>query len=110
MEGQDQVNMNPAPTPNPAPAPQPMKPVEGGAGPVIGTIIILAVIILGGLYFWMQRSNTADTNVAPTTDTVGTDVDTSAIQAQSSADDTSSIETDLKATDTTTVDSGLNAS
>ena len=25
---------------------------EGSVGPVIATIIILAVIVLGGLYFW----------------------------------------------------------
>ncbi len=28
----------------------------GSAGPIIGTIVILAVIVLGGLYFWGQRS------------------------------------------------------
>jgi uncharacterized protein HemX len=28
----------------------------GSAGPIIGAIIILAVIVLGGLYFWGQRT------------------------------------------------------
>jgi hypothetical protein len=32
---------------------------EGTSGPIIGTIIILVVIILGGLYFWGQRGDEA---------------------------------------------------
>lgn len=105
MEGQDNVNINPTPAPNMG---QPVKPVEGGVGPVIATIIILAVIVLGGLYFWMQRSASNDMNTTPTSAQVT--VDTSAIDTQSSADDTASIGTDLKSTDTTSVDGSLNAS
>lgn len=108
MEGQDNVNMNPTPTPTPNMS-QPVKPVEGGVGPVIATIIILAVIVLGGLYFWMQRAASKDdTNPAPASTEVT--LDTSAIDTQSSSDDTSSIDTDLKSTNTSNVDSSLNAS
>lgn len=28
----------------------------GGAGPIIGIIVILAIVVLGGLYFWKERS------------------------------------------------------
>jgi len=101
MDGQNQMNpgMN-----------QPVKPEESGVGPIIATIIILAVIVLGGLYFWNQRtSSMEDTNgTVPTT--YGTDADTSAIDSQSNSDDTTSIQNDLNTTNTTSVDSGLNAS
>jgi hypothetical protein len=42
-----------------------MQPQESSVGPVIATIVILAVIVLGGLYFWSQRPSTT----APTTST-----------------------------------------
>jgi hypothetical protein len=32
---------------------------NGSTGPIVGVIIILAVIVLGGLYFWNQRANVA---------------------------------------------------
>jgi len=36
---------------------------ESSVGPVVATIVILAVIVLGGLYFWSQRSSgTTPTN------------------------------------------------
>ena len=87
---------------------------EGSVGPVIATIIILAVVVLGGLYFWGQR------NVGTTTDIYGnpvssstpsvTTVDTSAIDTQSSSDNPASIQNDLKSTDTNNLGSGINAS
>jgi uncharacterized protein YxeA len=45
---------------------------EGSVGPVVATIIILAVVVLGGLYFWGQRN--ANT---PNTDIYGNPVSTS---------------------------------
>ncbi|MDB5253971.1 MAG: hypothetical protein JWL80_37 [Parcubacteria group bacterium] len=78
---------------------------EGSVGPVIATIIILAVIVLGGLYFWHERSASNALDPYATS----TDV-TSGINNVSSSDDTSSIEADLNSTDTTTVDGTINAS
>ena len=44
------------PTPNPAPQAAnraPMSaPSDSGAGPIVGAIIIVAVLVLGGLYYW----------------------------------------------------------
>ena len=86
---------------------------EGSTGPIIGTIIILAVVVLGGLYFWGQR------NVAPTTDIYGnpvsptnstTTVDTTTIDTQSSSDNPASIQNDLKSTNTDNLGSQINAS
>lgn len=33
----------------------PQKP--HGAGPMIGTVIVVALLIIGGLYFWGERLN-----------------------------------------------------
>ena len=77
---------------------------EGSAGPIIGIIIILAVIILGGFYFWSQRdtrgSDLEDTDTARIGD----------IQLKSNSDELQSIEADLNATEIDNLDAELNAS
>ncbi|MDP2641921.1 MAG: hypothetical protein Q8P21_01355 [bacterium] len=70
----------------------------GSAGPVISVIVILAIIILGGLYFWNQRG--ATDNGAALDD----------INTQSESDDTTSIEADLESTDIENLDAEINAS
>lgn len=75
---------------------------EGSAGPVIGTIIILAVIVLGGLYFWGQRAGNQVMEEAEVGDVV------SGIMTQSESDATLDIEADLKATNIDDIDSQLN--
>jgi uncharacterized protein HemX len=77
---------------------------EGSAGPVIGIIIILAVIVLGGLYFWGQRTNETaqeEDNLAAELDEIGN---------QSSSDEVTAIEADLQSTDIESLDAELNAS
>ncbi len=74
---------------------------EGSVGPVIGTIIILAVILLGGLYFWSNRNQLQNANTQGQTQ--------DELNAQSNSDDLDSIQTDLNSTDYN-VDSELNAS
>jgi len=80
---------------------------ESSVGPVVGTIIILAIIVVGGLYFWGQHKAA----VAPTQeDTSALDAQTvNQIQTQSSSDDTTSIQQDLQNTNTS-VDTELQAS
>ena len=94
---------------------QKMNTGEGSIGPIIATIIILAILVLGGLYFWNQRVaqiNNANLNNQPGTSTssVATDAAVNTINQQSTSDSTASIEADLKATDITNVDSQLNGS
>ena len=81
---------------------------EGGdsAGPIIGIIVILVIIILGGLYFWSQREGN-DTTI---NDATITDEALESINTQSELDDTASIEADLDATDIENLDAELNAS
>ncbi len=71
------------------------------AGPVIGVIVILAIIILGALYFWSQRAD----NEALMTDEVVESID-----LQSDSDAAAAIEADLDATDIENLDAELNAS
>lgn len=71
----------------------------GSAGPVIGIIVILVIILLGGLYFWNQRA-----------EEMMTDEDLNSINSQSDSDETNSIEADLESTDVDNLDSEFNAS
>lgn len=81
---------------------------ENSVGPVVGLIIILAVIILGGLYFWGERNNSGSGDLTSPS-TAQSDADTAAIEAQSSSDDVDSIQGDLNNTNTETLDADLNA-
>jgi len=77
-----------------------MEENKSGIGSIIGTIIIIAIIILGGLYFWGKRveenklkENLVKENVEP----VIVD-ETTAIKSVGSGDELASIETDLNTT------------
>lgn len=78
----------------------PQMPQENGssAGPIIGAIVILAVIIFGVLYF-MDGRNDAD---------LREDLNSVGIGTQSSSDGLDSIEADLDATDIENADYDLN--
>lgn len=77
---------------------------EGSVGPVIGTIIILAVILLGGLYFWGNRNDVQNANIEGQTQD-----ELDQINTQSDSDDLNSIQDDLNSTDVN-VGSEINAS
>lgn len=70
---------------------------NGKTGGVIATIVVLAVIIIGALYFWGQRAGESIS-----------DKTLESINAQSSSDETVNIEADLNATDLEDLDSELN--
>ena len=74
-------------------------PRSGSTGFIVATLVLLAVIVLGGLYFWKARG-----------DSVANDAAVQEIGQQSSSDDTASIESDLKATNVNSVDYDLNES
>ena len=89
--------MNPnmsAPTPG-AGAPR------SGAGFVVATIIILAVILAGAVYFWKARSASAP---------AANDAALNQIQNQSAADDAASINADLNSTNVDNADYDLTPS
>ncbi len=69
----------------------------GSTGLIIGAIVIIAIIILGGLYFWGQRADDSDA----VTDTINT---------PNTSDEAAAIEADLNVTDIENLDAELNAS
>ena len=69
----------------------------GWAGLIIGVIITLAIIILGGFYFWGQRVDVTDGTVE-------------SINTQGTPDEATAIEADLNTTDIENLDAELNAS
>jgi len=71
-------------------------------GGIIGIIIVIAVIILGGLYFWGKRVEETQIETNPSTMTQETtDQQASVINSTSSSDTLDSISADLSATQTT---------
>lgn len=83
---------------------------KSSIGSLIGTIIIIALIVLGGLYFWGKRIEEAKQKQIllsenNSTETVqNSDSDQTAL---SGGDDVDSIDADLKATNTTNLSSEL---
>lgn len=78
-----------------------MEPQKSGVGSIIATIIIIALIILGGLYFWGKRveeNKTKENLVTDSTQPTTEDSETMAIKNTSQSDDLDSIDADLQAT------------
>ncbi|MBA3733340.1 hypothetical protein H0W91_03120 [Patescibacteria group bacterium] len=74
---------------------------KSSIGSIIGIIIIIAVIILGGLYFWGKRIEEAKSKEALVSDTTAINNEyneAAVIKSVSSTDDLNSIESDLNAT------------
>jgi FlaG/FlaF family flagellin (archaellin) len=85
---------------------------EGSVGPVIATIIILVVVVLGGLYFWGQRTPSESNDIYgnPVSTQSESTTDTSAIDTQSNSNNPASIDADLKSTDIDGLGAEINAS
>ena len=80
-----------------------MEQNKSSIGSIIGTIIIIALIILGGLYFWGKRIEETKLTQDLTTSPAETTTDNSEaaiIKSAGSSDDLNSIETDLGNTNT----------
>ncbi len=78
---------------------------KSSIGSIIGTVIVIAIIILGGLYFWGKRIDEAKmkeglvSNEDVTTPSVQDEnMEAAAIMSVTNSDDLNSIEADLKAT------------
>lgn len=92
---------------------------KSSIGSIIGTIIIIAIIVLGGLYFWGKRVEESrakqnligeTTTQAENSSTTTTEQDEiNQIQQTSNSDDISSIEADLNATNIDDLDAEVNA-
>lgn len=81
-------------------SPMMMQPQKGSTGGIIATIIIIALIILGGLYFWGKRINNQRDSAALMNQEQMANQEASVIQAVGTSDDTDSLEAELNATQT----------
>lgn len=75
-------------------------PQKKSTGPIIAVIVILALIIIGGLYFLKARVS------EPVYEPAQSDAMTESLRKQGSSDDLNSIEADLKATNVNNLDQG----
>lgn len=87
-----------------------MEPQKSSIGSIIGTIVIIAIIILGGLYFWGKRveENKVKENLVTETETTDQS-EAAAIKSVSSSDELASIEADLSATNFDNLSTEANA-
>jgi len=83
-------------------------PQKGGIGPLVGIIIIVAVLIIGGLYFWGAKlAKDEQHNMTAEEIANQEDPQMEALTQQSSSDDLSAIEADVSATDLDNLDKEL---
>lgn len=99
----DQMQQNPAGTPPQAPQ------EEKSVGALIGSIIVIAIIIIGGIYFWMTRESESPLpgETSPLGQTMTPDQETAALLNQGTSDEISDIEKDLGATNFDNLDAGM---
>jgi uncharacterized protein HemX len=80
---------------------------KSGVGSIIATIIIIAIIILGGLYFWGKRIETQNEQQAMIQDNSASSSETAAvleatkIETVSQDDSLNAIDSETKTTNTT---------
>lgn len=77
---------------------------QGTWGPLVGVIIIVAILVLGGLYFWGRElvGNGEEPSAADIANQE--DPQLQELREQDSSDDVSSIEADIEATDFSDID------
>ena len=97
---------------------KPDSPVEGGAesavsqgrslGPAVGIIIVVAILVLGGLYFWTNQTFT-NNDATPSIEEIrgGNDSVTDRLEEQGTSDRVQDIENDLNTTDLESLDLDL---
>ena len=80
------------------------------SGPIVGTIIIVILLIVGGIYFWNTAVNKSkEVEKLPTIQSGGeTGAVVNQLESQGTSDKITDIETDLKSTNLKNLDSGLN--
>ena len=88
----DEFNQNPNPT-NATPIPPSAPKSEGGAGALIGSIIVILVLVAGAIYFYGREVKKEDIN----------------LQDESAQTEESKLEADLQAENLDNLDSEFNS-
>lgn len=110
-----QVNIQPNPNVNPLTTNPVSSTNKSSLGSIIGTVIVIAIIILGGLYFWGKRVDESKFNqelVSEPTQTItiqeDENMEANAIKSVTNSDELDSIEADLKGTQLDNLGAELN--
>lgn len=80
---------------------------EKNTGALIGTIIIIVILVVGGLYMW-GKDLVNNGAISPAEVLQVSDTATEALKSQSTSTKASDIEADLNATDLSNLDKELN--
>lgn len=114
MEQPEVAQAGPTPVQEPVAPTPPQQPTpeegldDGGAGPIIGSIIVILVIIAGGVYFWLERTdNSAEIEALLNEEVPAEDNVLSGLQEVETSDDIDAIEADLEGTDLDSLDDEL---
>jgi uncharacterized protein HemX len=85
-------------------------PQQPGMGALVGTLIVLAVLVLGGVYFYLNKQM-AEPQTPPVIlgDTTPTPPLEQSSPAPSSSDDVNAIEADVSATDLDQLEAQIDA-
>ena len=83
---------------------------EKSMGALIGSIIVIAVIVIGGIYFWITRESGSPIPIETPSlgQVVAPDQETAALLNQGTSNEISDIEKDLDATNFDNLDAGMN--
>ncbi len=104
MEPQNTTPIGVVPPSSPTAAPHEKKSI----GPLVGTLIVLLVLILGGLYLWGSKLEQDNMNNTPPF-ILGDDNADAGLPPTSNSDAVVDIEADIAATDMNTFESEVNA-
>ncbi len=80
---------------------------ENSVGPVIAIIIVLVMVVLGGVYFWGERSNPVVEQSTAIVDDSNIEAVAGKIEQQSTSDESAAIDADLSGTDVNSVGADL---
>jgi len=102
----DQIQQNQTGTPPQAPQ------EERSIGALIGSIIVVAIIVIGGIYFWMTRQDEYEMplpgQISTNPPTIPIDqIETAALLNQGTSNEVSDIEKDLNASNFDNIDAGM---
>lgn len=123
MEQQGQKTPYHAPNDTPANTEQPETPVRstqkqgsrGPIGPIVGTVIIIALLLFGALYFWGAYLNNAESQDTPPLILSGDNTNgiethsTTTVPRTSNSDEVSAIEQDVENTDYAAFEASMEA-
>ncbi len=81
---------------------------KSSTGPIIGSIIVVLIVVLGGLYLYGQQLGQNEAVVPPQETSTTNETSLASIEQQGSSDDLGEINADLNSTDLDNLDSDMN--